>query len=349
MAVKSLHINLARGWRGGERQTLLLVQGLRAAGETAELLARRGEPLARRAAAAGIPVHYDLAKLFSARCLGFDVIHAHEARALQWAACARVLGGPPVVATRRVDNRPREGWFTRFKYGRADRIVAISDYVREVMLGWGADPGRLSVIPSAVPEACLQPNPERVATLRASIRAERVIGFVGALVNKHKDPLTLLRAFHLLRQHDKGLALMIVGDGPDRHTLERYISEHAIEGVHLTGFVEDPENYYPCMDVFVLPSRMEGLGTAVLDAFAWGLPVVAGRAGALPEIVRDGETGLLFEPGDPDELALRLRWALDYPEACQRMVSAASDLLRERHSPEVMVAAYRALYQRLCR
>lgn len=347
--MKSLHVNLAAGWRGGERQTELLLQGLRDAGDAPELLARRGEPLADRAARLDIPVHHDPRCLFTARRRNISVIHSHEARGLQWAALARLAGQGPLVATRRVGNEPGSGWMSRFKYRQADMIVAISDYVRSVMQDWGTDPARLCVISSAVPAKVKEPNADRVAAVRARLDGDRVIGFVGALVNRNKDPLTLLRAFERLRRDDPRLALLIVGGGPDRHMLEAYIERNEVPNVHLTGFVEDPESYYPCMDVFVLPSRMEGLGTAVLDAFAWDLPVVAGRAGALPEIVRDGETGLLFEPGDADELASRLRWLLEHPEACQRMVSAASELLRNKHSPEVMVEAYRALYQRLCR
>jgi glycosyltransferase involved in cell wall biosynthesis len=345
--VKTLHANLARGWRGGERQTLLLVEGLRQTGDEAEILARRGEPLAIRAAQAGIPVHHAPTTVFRARSQDFDVIHTHEPKALQWSALARTFGGPPVVTTRRVDNRPGNSWLTRFKYSRADAIVAISEYVRQIMIEWGEDPGRISVIPSAVPGTCSPADPDRVSAIRAQLGGGRIIGFVGALVNKHKDPLTLLRAFHRLRQRDERLALLIVGDGPDRHSLDEYINSNNIGGIHMTGFVDDPETYYACMDVFALPSRMEGLGTAALDAFAWELPVIAGKAGALPEIVRDHETGILFEPGDDAALAEGIDWLLRHPQEAQSLARAGKQLLHERHDPAVMTEAYRALYQSL--
>lgn len=345
--MKTLHANLARGWRGGERQTLLLVEGLRQAGDEAEVLARRGEPLAARAAHAGIPVHHAPSAFFLARSRGFDAIHAHEPKALQWSALARAAGGSPVIATRRVDNPPGNGWFTRFKYSRADTIVAISEHVRSVMIEWGEKAERISVIPSAVPGEHAPTDLHRVHSIRAKLDGDRVIGFVGALVNKHKDPLTLLRAFHRLRQRDNRLALLIVGEGPDRHTLEQYMASNDVEGVYMTGFVEDPETYYACMDVFALPSRMEGLGTAALDAFAWGLPVIAGKAGALPEIVRDRETGLLFDPGDDIALADGIDWLLRHPAEAHGLARAGKQLLQKRHDPAVMVEAYRALYQRL--
>lgn len=345
--MKSLHVNLARGWRGGERQTLLLAAGLRELGDDAQILARRGEPLARRAKAAGIPMHTSPTMLFHTSGRRFDIVHAHESKALQWAGLARAAGGPPLVTTRRVDNIPGRSWLTRFKYQRADRIVAISDYVRSVMLAWGADAERISVIPSAVPGTSSVPDAARVQEIRSRLDGEQVVGFAGALVNKHKDPLTLVRAFHRLRQQGHRMALLIVGDGPDRYTLEDYIASNDVHGVYMTGFVDDPEAHYACMDIFVLPSRMEGLGTSVLDAFAWNLPVIAGRAGALPEIVRDHETGLLFEPGDDAALADAIGWLLRHPEEAQRLAQAGKKLLHDRHDPAVMAEAYRALYQDL--
>lgn len=344
--MKSLHVNLTKGWRGGERQTLLLVEGLREAGDVPELLARRGEPLAARAAASGIPVHHGLGTLFRARRRGFSVVHAHDARSLQWAALARVLGDPPLVATRRVDNQPGDGWYSRFKYRRADWITAVSEHVRAVMVDWGADPRKLSVVTDAVPPTP-EPDRARVTAVRAKLAGKRVIGFVGALVNKHKDPLTLVRSFDRLRHREHDVALLIVGEGPDRRTLEAYIEQHNVPDVHLIGFVEDPETFYACMDVFVLPSRMEGLGSAALDAFAAGIPVIAGRAGALPEIVRHKETGLLFEPGDDAELAECILRLLQHPDECQSLARAAIMLLHQCHTTHIMTAAYRALYAQL--
>jgi glycosyltransferase involved in cell wall biosynthesis len=101
------------------------------------------------------------------------------------------------------------------------------------------------------------------------------------------------------------------------------------------------------MDVFVLPSRMEGLGTAALDAFAWNLPVVAGSAGALPEIVRDGETGILIEPGNDVALAEAIRWILTNPDEASRLADAGTELLYLRHGPTTMIESYRALYRKL--
>ena len=345
--IKSLHVNWARGWRGGERQTLLLLEGLRDAGDPVELLARRDELLAARATSAGIPVHHSPATLFGTRHHGIQVVHAHEARGLQWASVARIANQRPLIATRRVATPPGRSVASRFKYRRADRIVAVSEYVRSVMLDWGADPTRLAVVPDAVPVTPIEPARIRTDEIRARLDGEIVIGFAGALVNRNKDPLTLLRAFQRLRRNDDRLALLILGDGPDRAMLESYIADNDVPGVCLAGFVDDPDNYYACMDIFVHPSHMEGLGSAVLEAFSWGLPVVAGRAGALPEIVRDGKTGLLFEPGNVDELTEKLKWMLSHPDEKRALADAGTQLLHDEYALDRMINCYREIYRYL--
>jgi glycosyltransferase involved in cell wall biosynthesis len=345
--MRILHVNFAPGWRGGERQTLLLMEGLRNLGVQNTLLARSGGTLAESARSEGFQVLQSGRLPPIGRLRGHDVVHAHEARAVGFAVAAKPWHRAPVVATRRVDNPLGSGWLTHLKYRRVDRLVAISNAVREAILAWDPALGPLQVIPSSVP-AAHDAAPGRLAELRDRFQGRRVIGTVGALVARHKDPATLIHAFASLASVRDDLVLVLIGDGADRALLERQVAELELgERVLFEGFQPDPWGYYAVMDIFALTSRAEGLGTAILDAFAYGVPVVATRAGGIPELIGDDERGWLARPGDPVDVARCLREALDRPDEARRRASAALEFLARDHSMEAMAAAYHALYSEL--
>jgi glycosyltransferase involved in cell wall biosynthesis len=340
-----LHINLAQGWRGGERQTLLLMEGLRARGVENALVAGEGAELAHRARSAGFSVHERGGLPALVALAGHDLLHAHEARAVGLAVLGKPLHRRPVVATRRVDNRPGAGWLSHFKYRHVDRLVAISEAVRRVLVEWDSALGPIPMIPSAVPME-IYPDPARVSALRERFRGHRVIGMVGALVTRHKDPLTLLEAFRRVAAVREDPVLVFVGDGPDRGALEAAVAASGLRHrVFVEGFQQDPWAYYAVMDVFALSSRTEGLGTAILDAFAADVPVVACRAGGIPELIGADERGWLARTQDPEDLARALLDALDHPREAARRAREAREYLRQRHSVETMAAAYHALYR----
>ena len=345
--MRILHVNFAPGWRGGERQTVLLMQGLRDLGVQNALLARSGGALAERARSEGFEVLQSGRLPPIGRLRGHDVVHAHEARAVGFAVATKPWHRAPVVATRRVDNPPGSRWLTHLKYRRVDRLVAISNAVREAILAWDPALGPLQVIPSSVP-AAHDAAQGRLAELRDRFQGRRVIGTVGALVARHKDPATLIYAFAKLASRRDDLMLVLIGNGPDRALLERQVADLGLrEQVIFEGFQPDPWAYYAVMDVFALTSRAEGLGTAILDAFAYSVPVVATRAGGIPELIGNDERGWLATPGDPSDVARCLREALDRPDEARRRASLALEHLSRNHSIEAMATAYHALYSEL--
>jgi glycosyltransferase involved in cell wall biosynthesis len=153
---------------------------------------------------------------------------------------------------------------------------------------------------------------------------------VGALV-AHKGQTYLLDAMPLVMRAVPDAHLVILGEGELRASLERQVKERHLErAVHMPGFREDVLSLMKSADVFVMSSVTEGLGSAVLDAMAMGLPVVGTRAGGIPEVVVDGETGLLVPPREPGPLAAALVQLLEAP------------LLRARygHAGQARVAAH---------
>jgi glycosyltransferase involved in cell wall biosynthesis len=343
--MRIVHINLERSWRGGERQVLYLMEGLRRLGHDCHLITRRNEAFVSRVLARDFPVHV-ISKPFINRgslLSGFHVVHAHETRGLQVAAVWKYVNRSPLVFTRRVDNPPSGNPLTRFVYGRVDGMGVISRAIGQVMTAWGIDPSRIRVIPSAV-QTARDPNKETVSRLRERFKGRKVVGCVASL-EKRKDHSTLLKAASLISQHRDDVVFILVGDGALRSDLEEEARRLGLFNISFEGYQDDPYSYYAVFDVFVLTSRQEGLGSSILDAFAYGVPVVATAAGGIPEIVRNEETGLLADIGDERGVAEAILRMLGDHDLRSRCVRRAGELVNEEYSIDGMAVAYDLLYR----
>ncbi len=116
--------------------------------------------------------------------------------------------------------------------------------------------------------------------------------------------------------------------------------------MHLPGFRDDLPRILPALDLLVHPASMEGLGVALLQAAACGIPIVAGRAGGIPEIVHDGENGWLVEPDDSSALAERINTLLDHPEQAAAFGAAGRRLVEQAFSIPAMAAGNLAIYRK---
>jgi N-acetyl-alpha-D-glucosaminyl L-malate synthase BshA len=140
-------------------------------------------------------------------------------------------------------------------------------------------------------------------------------------------------------------SLVMVGDGPDRVSAEDEARRLGVDrDVHFLGKIEAVAPLLAGADLFLLPSQSESFGLSALEALACGTPVVATRTGGLPEVVRDGETGVLCEVGDVEGMAAAAVRVLADREAWRRMSAAAAADARDRYSQDEIVARYEALY-----
>ncbi|MCF8108202.1 MAG: glycosyltransferase family 4 protein [Desulfohalobiaceae bacterium] len=342
-----LHINLEPGWRGGERQTLNLMLGLRDLGYANHLLTRKMSPLSQKVREQGFPAT-EISKPYLAHgyfLRKFDCIQTHEVRGLQLAAAWKPLLGRPLVYTRRVDFTPSRRWFTVKKYRQADKVIAISQKIRSVLVEWGLEDDQCCVIPSGISFET-RPQQKRIAMLRTRFAGQTVIGSITSLVD-HKDPFTLLQTAAWFERNRRQTCFVLVGDGPLRPDIERRIKELQLSNIHLEGYQEDPYSYLAVFDCFVISSKQEGLCTSILDAFQHGIPVVATAAGGIPELVLDRETGLLAPVGRPDSLAAAITTMLDdagLQEACTRR---AKHWVAEQFGLQSMARSYARVYEEL--
>lgn len=297
--IRLCHINLEKGFRGGERQTFLLVKALVPYLDQT-VVVRKNSGLAKALEKIpGIRI-IEIKKPFlpNIRHLcRFDLIHAHEAKAGHLALAARIFFSIPYVVTRRVAKTPKLWRLSQFVYRGATRVVAISGNVRSVITGL-VPVLRCDVIPSSFSR--LEVDNNQILTLRQRYQEKFVIGHVGALVNKDKGQIHIINAALKLTKQFPDLYFVFVGEGVDRKWFQTAAAGNP--AIEFTGFKANVGDYFSCFDLFLLPSLDEGLGSSILDAFYFGLPVIASTAGGIPDLVKDRETGLVVAPGNEAQL-----------------------------------------------
>jgi glycosyltransferase involved in cell wall biosynthesis len=172
-----------------------------------------------------------------------------------------------------------------------------------------------------------------------------LLGNVAALVG-HKDHATLIAAMPIVLDAFPDAHLVIAGDGPLRADLERRIAELRVgHAVRLLGFRNDIPRLLKALDVFVMSSKEEGLGTSILDAMAAGVPVVATAAGGIPEMVRHGQTGLLATIGCAVALGEAIIQMLDDHQMRECQCSSASVMVTAEFSTNAMVTGNLEVYE----
>lgn len=338
------HVNLARGFRGGERQTQLLICALSELGLRQLLVTRSDSPLRQKLRDVPNLDFYSLTKPYwkhipALRKLRPDLVHAHEAKAAQWALLNRCFNRTPYVITRRMDRMPRNSSFTRAVYRKAAAVAGLSAAVRENVQR--LVPGKnVTIIPSMY--ASLPADSRRAAELRGKYRGRFLVGHIGALVDRHKGQSVLIRAAQLLRNKYPEFMFLLVGEGEDRAVLQRMAG--ANPNIEFVGFAEDIGTWIEIFDLFAFPSREEGLGSTLLDVMQHGKPIVASAVGGIPDVVQDRHSGLLVPPGDAEKLAAAIEQL--YLDAVLREQCVAGGLERlERYSPRRIAGCYHSLYQ----
>jgi glycosyltransferase involved in cell wall biosynthesis len=362
--VFSLHIDTARSWRGGQNQVLLTVNGLRALGQRAALVAHPDGELRKRAAE-GLdliplaPRHeMDLTAAWRlsriARRLQPDVIHAHDPHGVAMAAMALSMGtgtsAAALVASRRVDFRLKQNSLSRWKHRQVDCFIAASEAIRQMLLADGVPPDRTVTVHEGidVDHVVAAPAVNVHEALWLPHHAP-LVGNVAALV-PHKGQRYLIEAAPLVLRDVPDARFVIFGEGELREHLERLVHEHHLEKhVLLPGFRTDVLGCIKACDLFVMSSVTEGLGTSLLDAMACRTPIVATRTGGIPELVEDGVNGVLVPPRDARALGAAIVKLLTDEPRRRSLAEAGFKRVTERFTVDRMVADTAAVYARIVR
>lgn len=270
-----------------------------------------------------------------------DIIHAHLFHAAVAVASIRRTHAVRLLTHHHGDVYAQRGLKMRASLDRAatrrfDAVVAVSESVGRLLTTWGCPPSRVHVIPNGwtgnpKPDA-RWPEVPTVACV-ANLRPE-------------KGHDVLIEAFAVVRRSVPEARLVLVGDGPQRASLEELAARRdLVDAIDFVGYATDIWPYLADAHVCVLPSHSEALGMAALEAAAAGRPVVASDVGGLQEVVKDGQTGFLVAPRNPDAMAARILTLLRDDDLRARF-GKAGRRFAEARTGDVMATGYFELYER---
>jgi len=354
-----LHVETGRNLYGGALQVVYLLKGLTKFGHRNTLVCPKGSAISvesgpfatvRRVSMGGdLDPRFFIYLLRVIRRERPDLLHVHSRRGADlWGGLAARLSGTKSVITRRVDN-PEKRLVARMKYRMYDRVITISEGIRGVLLSEGIPGNRLVCVPSAVDhtlyrEAC------RNEWFRSEFGLEpqmKAIGVIAQLIPR-KGHRFLVKAAPSILNRCPEARFIFFGQGPLKGHLESLCRENDLDGkILFAGFRRDLEKILPCLFMVAHPATMEGLGVALLQASAAGVPIVAARAGGIPEILMDGQNGYLFPVGDVDAFAQAIISLLKDPATAQNFGRKGRKIVRSHFSIEKMVQGNLAVYRQI--
>jgi glycosyltransferase involved in cell wall biosynthesis len=342
-AMRIRHVNFAKGFRGGERQTLNLIEGLAKLGVPQTLVCHPKSQLRERAERVGVetqPVTHPLSGHSVAP--SSNITHVHEARGAYWAAIENALRGTPYLITRRIPNPVSGSMLNKLAYKRAAELVGVS---RDVAKRLGHQTGREV---HAILDSCSvrASDAKRGAAIKDELGGGPIIGHVGALHDHHKGQSILIAAFQTLLLIYPEARLVMLGEGPDKREFQRQARNDP--RVIFAGFQSDVGSWIAAMDVFAFPSREEGLGSSVLDAMMLGVPVVSSSVGGLPELIGAQQRGLMVYGQNPQSWVDAIRQILENSPLRHRLRHAAGKFAQS-HDIETMTKDYLNLYEHIVR
>ncbi len=295
------------------------------------------EVLAHRAAI----VHVNTA--LTPRAYWRDLMYMTVARLCRARVLYQVHGGPAPQAFCR--GRRVAGAFVRATLGLADVIVVLSSSEREAFSSFGIA-AQVLALPNAVD---CSPYDALVRERAAPARPLRLL-YLGRLV-REKGLYELIEGLHLARSQGAAAELIVAGDGPEAAALGEAAAACGRAAVGFVGPVRGPDKLalLRWADVLALPSYSEGLPYALLESMAAGVPAIATRVGAIPEVVADGVNGLLLEPRSAAAIAAAIHTLGDDRAALARMSEASRATISARYSIRRLAAQLSALYASLVR
>ena len=359
--MKVLHIHKINGVGGSERHLLTLLPALRKRGVDARFLGLDvpGSDAPRFYAALdedevphrSVRCTFDVNPRMAASVLRAvrderpDIVHTHLVHADLYGAAAAGVLRLPVISSRHNDDRYLLGPFRHVDRAftrPVRRIIAISDAVHRFLAEAGLPREKLVTVHyglDSLPEARSELQPADLG-----IESDAPVVLAIGRLTEQKDHPTLLRAFALAHAHHPQAVLVILGVGPlEAQTRALVIELGLANAVHLPGRLEI-RDWLDRADLFVHTSRWEGFGMVLLEAMLSSLPIVGTRVSAVPEVVADGATGLLFAPGDHHGIGTAIDELLSDPGRAKSLGAAGLARARSRFSVDRMADRTIAVY-----
>ncbi|MBU0478058.1 glycosyltransferase family 4 protein [bacterium] len=356
-----LHINTECGWRGGEVQMTYLMNGLRDRNHENVVSVQPNSVLVRKV----INNNFRVCPVVMRGELDFkairgicrvitderiDIVHAHTSHAHTIGAVAAKIKKIPFVVTRRVDFGVARNVFSNIKYNYlTNKIIAISNAIKNILINAGVPQDKINVVYSGIDIGKFDSISDTQYLCEEFSLSEDspIVGTIAHLTD-HKGHKYLLNAVPEVLKIFPNALFLIIGKGELEEALKKQVKELDItENVIFTGFRKDIGELLSIMDLFVLPSHLEGLCTSLMDAMLMKLPAVATTAGGIPEVVVDKETGVLVPPKNPKALADAIIQLLSNKEEAKEMGERGLERVKTMFNVSRMVEETEKVYMRL--
>ncbi|MDD9951096.1 MAG: glycosyltransferase [Zetaproteobacteria bacterium] len=365
-----LHIDTGKTWRGGQNQVRTLLHTLQDDPDIHNTLALPQQTQYRypAIAPASVPVlpwaNTGWRSLYSAYRLytfctqqNIDLIHAHSGGAHTLAALMSTLGCRiPIIVHRRVPVLPHSSPLSRHKYFRHQikQYITVSHAIAQVLRSYGIPPDHIQTIYSSLTPRNTNPTAENKPDYKSKLAvkyqvpdSQKFFGTCAALVHD-KGIDTALHAFAKLRNQVGQGQLFIAGDGPLKVELMRLAQTLGIRDcTHFMGHIRDTAGFFAALDILLFPSRVEGLGSTLLEAGYGRTLVLASNVGGIPEIIEHERTGFLLPPQDVDAWAAKINWAQHTDLGQTTQQQALFQLVQTKFSATHMTRRTVQLYQQV--
>ncbi len=341
---KIAHINLAKGFRGGERQTLILMEELSKRGYWQILVAREGSSLAKRSKFIKNLEIIEISKpyIFNLPCIkDASLLHAHETKGAHFAYFANIFYNRPYIVTRRVDNIISNNIFNKRLYKNSSFTVALSTAIEGEILKISSVT-KVEIIPSAYSK--MEVDIKSLKDIKKRFNSSFLVGHVGELDNSHKGQYYLMEAMRQIETKYPDIHLILLGKGRDEKRFKNQAK--GIENITFEGFVDNVSDYIASFDLFVFPSLQEGLGSILLDVMNLEVPIIATKVGGIVDIIEDGKNGILVDSRDSEAIYKNIVELYKNPNLAKELVKNAKDSI-ENYSPTRMADRYIELYKRV--
>jgi len=330
------HINLAKGFRGGERQTAILIEELSKSNNIQTLFVRsKNSGLKDFIETLTIPnltiIKIGKPYIFSVlKFRGFDIVHSHETKANQLSFFIKRILNIPYIITRRVQFTPSQNIFNLAIYKNAKSLVVLSSAIKNDLQKLDSNL-KIKIIPDSFSDM------QNLENEKLEFGDTKIIGHIGAVVDATKGQCTILETAKLLEKDN--FHFVFIGDGQDLEKCKK-ISKN-MKNVTFLGFKENPQRYISNFDIFVFPSLHEGLGSTLLDVMRFGIPIIASNVGGIPDIISDN--GILINPQNSQELTEKIL-ELDSDKKQQSIFREKSLEKINKYSPKMMSSKYQEIY-----
>lgn len=317
--MKILHLSSERTWRGGEQQIAYLIEESLKKGIEIIVACRIGSEfeaycLQQQLKHISLPFkgQFSLSTVFGIKKIckkeKIDFVHCHSSHSHALAVWAAVIGNKtPIILSRRVDFPIKKNRISQFKYNHSNikSIICVSHAIEEIIKPDIKNTSIVTTVHSGIDvhKFDAYTNTQKLHQEYQLPTKTKIIGNISALA-PHKDYYTFIDTAEKVIATTENTYFFAIGDGPEGENLKTYADTKDLKNRFIfTGFRTDIQEIIKELDVFLMTSTTEGLGTTQLDAMSCGLPIVATKAGGIPEIVHHKKTGLLANIKDSDGLA----------------------------------------------